>query len=235
MPRFVKLSVLVLQAKQYADMENQTFLDATEWAGHVSRAYGSLYQEIAKTGLRHFEEVDKITTTASTTGYPLPRDFLSSIGVDYVSDTSGHRRHLNELMVQERNQYRGVTGGSEAIAYSIVGSGVRPLELYPVPPSGQTYEHVYVPQPKDLKPAADNTEVDVITVDGEEFILWDAAIRALLKEDSDATAQKEERERCRAAVIEWATLRAMNNPRRRIVEQELETYDEGDYTWRTYR
>jgi hypothetical protein len=213
-------------------MENQSFLSDAEWKGHLSSAYGELYSEIVATGLRHFEEEDTITTDGGSS-YPLPRNFLSTIGVDYQVTTAGQRAEIPELMAQERNMFAGVTGASSARGYSLVGAGPRPLELYPAPPTGQTYYHLYVPQPRDLVDMADNTDIDVVTPDGEEFLLWSVAAIALAKEQSDNSVQKEERERTRARVVEWATLRALNQPRRRVVAEELWAYQDGDW-WRRY-
>jgi hypothetical protein len=221
-------------------MENQTLLNDTsgssEWQNHISSMYAELAHDIAETGLRHFEEIHTITTDGGGE-YPLPSDFLSSVGVDYKVNAAGQRRGLAELMVQERNVYRGVTGASEARTYSIVGgsgtSGARPLTLYPTPPSGQTYELIYIPQPEDLSTLSGNTLVDVVTAHGEEFILWGAAFRALTKEDTEAQVYRFERDAYRAKVIEWATLRALNQPRRRIVDEEIDGFADGDW-WRGF-
>lgn len=195
-------------------MENATFIADAEWKGIISSAYAELYSLLAASGLRYFESTDSVATTGGA-AYALPADFLSSIGVDYVVNAQGDRRQLEELMVQERNVYAGVTGASEATAYALVGAN---LELYPTPPSGQTYEHRYIPQPSDLSSEADGTSVDVVTPDGEQFLIWYAAVMALSKEESDVRVAMAERERFRQRVEEWAVLRSLNSPRRLVVD-----------------
>ncbi len=225
MARIFTLGSLVTRAQQRCDMENQTLLSTAEFKGHLSTVYGEMYSEILATGLRHFETTKTITTTGAAS-FTLPADFLSVIGMDYVVDTQGHRRHLRELMAQERNIYRGASA-SDAQAFAIVGD--KTVTMYPTPPTAQTYEFVYVPQPKDLSTAANSTQVDVVTPDGEAFLLWGVAVLALGKEESDIQLALMERERMRERVREWATLRALNQPRRVMVESELDEYEPGEW------
>lgn len=229
MPRLIRADTLVTRGKQRADMENTTFVADTEWKFHLSTAYAELYSILVASGLRYFERTATLVTKASRATYPLPADFLSGIGLDYlVSATTGERRELVELMAQERNVYAGLTGSAEARAFAYVGPN---LVLYPQPPAGQSYEIVYVPQPADLSDVADTDEIDVVTPDGEAFLLWSMAVIARDKEESDITTAMAERERARARVEEWSTLRALNSPRRRIVADELASYryDAGDW------
>lgn len=219
MARTFTLGTLVTRAKQRADMENATFIADAEWKGIVSSAYAELFSLLAASGLRYFESVDTVTTDGSA-AYALPADFLSSIGVDYVVNAQGSRRQLEELMAQERNLYTGASSSGEAVAYSLVGTD---LTFYPTPPTSQDYEHRYIPQPADLSDSADGTSVDVVTPDGEQFLIWYAAVMALSKEESDVRVAMAERERFRQRVEEWAVLRSLHSPRRLIV-------DEGGYS-----
>ena len=225
MARSFTLSTLVTRAKQRAEMENASFISDPEWKGIISSAYAELYSILVASGMRYFESVDSVATDGNS-AYALPADFLASIGVDYVVNAQGERRALEELMVQERNYTAGVTGAGESFAYALVGAN---LELYPTPPSGQTYEHRYVPQPADLSEAADGTSVDVVTPDGEQFLIWYAAVMALSKEESDVQVAMAERERFRQRVEEWAVMRALNSPRRPIVGDDDSYWDPAEY------
>lgn len=228
MARSFTVLQLVTRAKYAADMENQSFISDTEWKTYLSTAYAELYAILVESGMRYFESEDTITADGNHS-YALPADFLTSIGVDYeISATSGERRYLQPLMVQERNMFTGVGSANQAIGYSLTGSNIR---LYPTPASGQVYYHVYVPQPTEHSASADGTSIDVVTPDGEAFITWHMAFRALSKEQSDTADSRNEREAARARVTSWAILRAINEPRRRIVQQNLglNSYDPGDY------
>lgn len=231
MPRIFTVEKLVLLAQQRADMEEQDFILAPEWLFHLSTAYAELHSILVESGMRYFERTQTIATRADVAAYALPDDFLSSIAVDrIVNATTNERRELTELMVQERNVYTRA-GASESVAFSYVGPDI---VLYPTPPASQTYEHLYVPQPKDLNGVANNTEVDVVTPDGEAFVLWTMCVLARDKEESDITSAEHKRSQAEARLREWSVLRALNNPRRRIVADEDWAYRPGDWRggWR---
>jgi hypothetical protein len=180
--------------------------------------------------MRYFEKEHQITTDGSNHSYLIPDNFLSLIGVDFeVNANNGERRPLQPLMVQQRNAFTGVGGSTESVYYSMIGDKLR---LYPKPVSGQVYHLVYIPQPTDLTSSSDNTEVDVVTPDGEAFLLWHMAFRALAKEESDTRVASQEREAARERLYNWAALRALNEPHRTTVQQNINNgypIDPGDY------
>ena len=222
MARTFTLGTLVTRCKQRCDMENQTLISTAEWKGMISSVYARLQAELVKAGLRYFETSHNLTTQSTA----LPAGFLSSVGVDYVvSASTGERRALYELMHQERNLYRGQSA-SESRAYALEGANI---VLYPAPISGQTYVHTYVPQPTDLSGGADGDSVDVVTPDGEEFVIWGTAVLALAKEESDTAVARVERDEALARVMEWATLRSLSSSRRRLVADEAVDWDPADW------
>lgn len=220
MARTFTLVTLVGRAKQRCDMEGQELISDSEWKGYISTAYADLVGTVAETGLRHFEDTEDYTGDG-TADYALPADHLSTIAVDFVNGTQ--RRELFELMAQERNMYAGVTG--EAQAYAVIGSN---LYLYPTPASG-TYRLTYVPQPTDLSSSADATAVDVVSPDGEAFLLWHVAVQALAKEGSDTSLARQEREEARIRLANWASLRSLHSSRRRVVSEGPGFTDPADY------
>lgn len=217
MSRLFDVSVLIDRAQQRAELENSDLISDNEWKGMLSTVYGELYGALVESGMRYFEAEQTISTDG-TNDYNLPAAYLSTIGVDQlVNASSGERRALRELMAQERNYGSSVRSASQATHYAIVGSEII---LYPTPPSGKTYYHVYVPQPTDLSAASDGTDVDVVTPDGESFVIWGLAVLALTKDDSDPRFAASERDKARARLDDWAYMRALNTPRRRIVEED---------------
>jgi len=234
MPRLFTVTELIEMGQLNASMENSDFIEEPEWRNILTTGYAQLYSIVVNSGLRYFERVDTISSVADTAEYDLPADFLSSVGVDYKVDTAGRRRALTEIMAQERNMYRGSTGNSEASFYAFIADK---LVLYPTPLASQTYEHVYIPQPKDLRKAPADEKVDVVTPDGEAFLLWHATVRARSKEESDVQIAIVEREQARKRVQEWAVLRSFNSPRRMVAEEGDEYADEyGRYDrWGYYR
>lgn len=229
MARIFTLGELVSLGKQYADQENSGFISDAEWRGYFSSAYAVLYSTLVESGMRYFESTDVYTVTDDP--WTLPEDFLSTIGVDYLEDgtLTGNRYQLREHMAQERNIYAGVTsGGNRAYRYALVG---QELKLLPTPKTGDKYAHVYIPQPAKL--TDDNTKIDVVTPDGEQFLIWYAVFLARDKEDSDVRSALRERENALRRVTEWAQLRAFHAPRTPMVEQEFTDgeFDVASWWW----
>ena len=197
-----------------------------EWKGILSSSYAELYSIVAESGLRYFETRETLTTPAvdGLPGFPEPSSHLSTVGLDYVA-SNGDRTALIEIMVQERNVY-GASRSDRARAFAFIDDRIM---LYPPPPDGQTYELLYVPQPPDLTEALDADVIDVVTPDGESFLVWGAAVVALGKEESDTSLARAEREAARERVFNWSVLRALNNPRRTMVDDGPFGREEGDW------
>lgn len=219
------MGTLVTRCKQRCDKENDEHIDTSEWKSMISTQYGDLWNEVAKTGLRYFESRETITTTGAAS-YDEPLAHLATVGLDRVySDNT--RRSLRELMAPERNYFAGRTG--DAIAFEHIDDQIY---LWPTPPSGQTYELLYIPQPTNISEWTDDQEIDVVTPDGEAFIIWGVAVQALAKEEADVRLAREERESARAAIAEWATLKAFHEQRRKIVAEDSGAYyDPADWRW----
>lgn len=231
MPRVFTLGDLVTRARQRAEQENSDFVTDPELKGMLSTGYGELYSMLVESGLRYFESEQTITANGSAS-YALPTDHLSTIGVDReVDGATGRRYALEQAMVQERNLWRGHPNDI-ARTYALVGSAI---VLAPNPSSG-TYYHIYVPQPTDLTTAADATDVDVVTPDGEAFLEAYVQVEILAKEESDVAGAVAKRERARERVSWWATQRFLTENRRPAVSNFDPAGDEyGDSAYWWYR
>lgn len=228
MPRTFTLGTLVTRCKQEADMENSSFISDNEWKGIISTVYAVLYGKVAETGLRYFETLQTITTDGSA-DYPEPSDHMFTLGMDWV-EASGKRHELYELMWQERNRFSGITSATHAEAFAVRDNEIL---LYATPPSGQTYEFLYVPQPADISSAADGTDVDCVTPDGETYVISAAVVKAKIKEESDPRDAIRERDQALDNIVTWAQARAFE-ARRRVVTDvpgPWQTRFPGDWGW----
>lgn len=210
MARPILMGDLVLRCKRRANMETDDFIKSPEWKALISEQYGHIYANVVKQGMRHFESTQTITADGSTS-YALPDDHDQTIGIDRTLDASGRTVQLGELMIQERNAWTGMTG--DAVAYSIVG---QTIVFSPRPLTG-TYSHVYVPQSPDISALGDTSTVDVVTADGEAFLINGVAVKAKMKRDEDPMQWVRERDAAEERFIEDVALRALVNPRRRVV------------------
>lgn len=203
------MSTLVERCQRRADKENDDHISESEWKALISEQYGDLFSVVAGTGMRYFESTSTITADGSAS-YDEPEDVLSVTAVRYVVNTStNEQRDLQEIMAQETSDWSGLTG--EAQVWAHVDDQIH---LFPKPSSG-SYIVSYIPQAPDLSEYGDADVVDVVTPDGEAFLIWGVAVKALAKSQHDVSVAMAEREAARVRLTEWAVLKAFNSPRRR--------------------
>lgn len=202
-------------------MENSSFISDAEWQTIFNEVYGELYGILAKSGLRYFETTQSLT--AATTA--LPAGYLSTLGVYYVNGS--YIEPLEEVMFQERHHVVGSSMG-RAYFYELAGSNIVLLPTYA---SGQTYTHYYIPQPTDYSSSITSTAIDVVTPDGESFLLWGMVFYALSKEETDATYAEGKFQQAKERLEEWALLRQLHSQRRRMVDDPPYFTDPAD-RWR---
>lgn len=156
-------------------------------------------------GEEYVSSTSSFTTLAATSDYALPTGFYKLFGVDL--EYHGIMRALTRYERPERNAYREIR--PEALPrYSLVGSNLR---LYPIPTAGLAGTILYAPEATVLVNAGDS----VTYPNGwEKYIVIDAAIQALLKEESDTRALMAERERIEKEIREAKEARDMATPKR---------------------
>jgi hypothetical protein len=232
-PRRFEMSTLVERCQRRADLEGDGHIAPAEWTALISEQYGDLFNVVSESGLRYFE----FTATLTTTGAAYvtePEDHFATLRIDYLVDgtTTGQRRTLDELMPQEEAAWSGHGGTAEARAYALVDDRIY---LYPTPPTGQLYEILYIPQSPELGLYADDDIVDVVSPDGEAFLIWGVTVKALAKSESDVRLAMSERDAARERLISWATMRALSQPRRRFAgdfDGPASGYDAADWRFR---
>ena len=211
--RLYALSDLRLRCKQRCDKETDAHISDAEWNRLISEMYGEIFSVVENAGMRHFESTQTLNTTGGAS-FALPYDHLATIDVEFVWDpVNNMRRRLRRMNVQERTRWMGLQG--DARRYELAGQN---LTLYPTPPTGSTYVHTYMPQAPDLSTAPDNTMVDLVSAEGEGFLMWGVAVKALAKSESTTELAMMEREAARERFATWCSLRSFNDAPRPFVD-----------------
>lgn len=219
MARKLLMGDIVRRTLRRVDLEHNSPFTPPEVKALISEQYGHLYSLVVDSGLRYFEASEDITAN-NATSYPLPDDHDCTIGIDRKIDAAGQIEQLDELMVQERDYLAGQLG--DARYYSVVGQSI---VLFPRPSSG-TYTHIYVPQSPDISTFPDAAEVDLVTADGETFLIYGVAVKLAAKTELDAMNLVNERNAAEGRFAKDVGKRALVNPRRRIVRPTpFEEYD----------
>lgn len=213
MPRTFAMSTLRTRIKRRADQENSSLISDSEWNALISEVYGELSSEVAACIQRYFETTTTVTATGAAS-YTEPTTHLSTIRIARV-DASGRQHPLRQLRSQDEAHYIGFAGG-DATHWTLVDNQ---LFLYPKPSSG-SYKWYYLAQPTDLSAYADGDLVDVITPDGEAFLIWGVAAIGLAKAESSSAEARSQQEAARERLQYWAALRNLAEGRSRPIDQD---------------
>jgi hypothetical protein len=180
------------RVRQRADVVGSDFVTDAEINDLISTAYKELYALLVSKSLNRAETAVGITITGAAS-YALPTDFFALIGI--------YRTVGEDQIPLDRfpDKFRPGTRTGDATMYRIQGSTT---VLYPKPTAG-TYTMLYVPAPAALT-------VDADTVNGvvgwEEFLVVDAAICILEKEESDTSKLEFKRERILRRIADEAQM-----------------------------
>lgn len=213
-PGQTTLGNLRLEAQQRINKENSLFYTTQEWNSMLSQSYKELWDIIAqKFGDDYFVATPyTYTTTQSTQLYPLPTDFKALLGVEVALNPTDPNSWvtLRKFEFIQRNLWNypnvytfyGITN----LRYRLNGNN---LYLVPIPSSGQTVRIWYVPRPNQL--IFDTDTVDAIA-GWEEYIVVDACIKALTKEESDPTVFAMQKQALLKRIEEAAENRDIGEP-----------------------
>jgi hypothetical protein len=223
----VTLTSLVARIRERADMVGSTFVldSATSLYAWINEANQKLHGKLVEAlGEEYVSSTSVLTTVAGQADYAVPAGFFKLYGVEL--ELGGEVTALEPYMRAERNDFRNANRamfryqGGDLPRYALIGSNIR---LYPIPQQVFTGSILYAPEATVLAAGADTVNYP----NGwERFIVLDAAIQCLAKEESSVKTLSDER----AAVIAEIDLakeqRDLANPKRvRDVTSFLGSYE----------
>lgn len=208
----MSLGQIRLNAQERADRVNSQFVTTPEWNQYINQSLFELYDLLIDS------EPDRFITTpaqfnsnGSTFLYPLPdgaisftdlsgspytaRPFYKLMGVDLaVTSANNAWVTIDRFQFINRNAYvypnsNSTIYGVFNLQYRIVGSNI---EFIPTPTANQPIRLWYIPRISQLLKDMDLTDCSVSG--WIEYVIVDAAIKALQKEESDVSvlmAQKQ--------------------------------------------
>lgn len=197
------LGQIRLASQQRADRVGSNFVSLAEWNSYINQSYFELYDILITLYEDYYVNSITFQTDGTTSQYPLPDGTLYSAaspfyklwGVDIglAANTNGWVT-LKKFDAISRNRYvfpqlTSTYLGVFNLQYRLVGNT---LMFIPTPAGGQTIRMWYIPRVSQL--LKDTDIMDGIS-GWSEYVIVDAAIKALQKEESDVTVlmlQKQE-------------------------------------------
>ncbi len=204
----VTLLQLRTRARQRADMESTGFIQDSELNTYINASYAELYDLlVSKYGSDYFvAPAYTFSTTANTETYSLPADFYKLLGVDCKINSSNWKT-LKRFEFAERNlSQTWDVYASEFLRYRVFGSN---LLLSPVPQGSLQMRAWYIPLPTALSADSDSFS----GINGyEEYVVIDAAIKMLTKEESDTSSLMFEKQAMKKRIEDMADSRDVGSP-----------------------
>ena len=182
------LGALRLAAQQRADRVGSNFVSLPEWNSYINQSATELY-DLLVTQYEDYYLAAPYTITADGVSqqYALPANFYKLMGVDLqIAGASNAYISLHKFDFIERNRYiyPGASSSSAALfslRYRLLGNTIFTI---PAASSGQTLRVWFIPRLPSLLQDTDTLD----GIDGwTEYVICDAAIKALQKEESDVS------------------------------------------------
>lgn len=207
------LSDLRNAVRQRSNMEGSTFITDVELNSYINQSYFELYDLLVqKYGSHYFISAPyTLTTDGVSEFYPLPTDFYKLAGLSVkVTGAIAMYTPLKQASFAEMQRLSGINNqsviGINNLIYTLIASNIW---LAPIPIAGQTLRMFYVPRLTQL--SADTDTVDGIS-GWTEYIICDAAIKCLQKEESDVSVLGLEKSALIKRIEEAATNRDASSP-----------------------
>ena len=187
MSNTITLAELKTQARERADMENSSFISDSELTTYINQSYADLYGIL----VTRYEDYFTIETTSTVTSgndtITLPTDFFKLRGLDLALDNSLNnftvvtRADWNNRNQRDSNNSR-LLRGQFNVSYRIIKDEIK---LTPSLNAAGTYRLYYIPIYTPLVNDTDTPETSISNQSWHEYIIVDAAIKMLEKEESN--------------------------------------------------
>lgn len=205
----ITLAELKTQARQRSDMENSEFVSDSELTAYINSSLAELHDLLIASYCDDYMMIEHIFTSDGSLAYDLPDDFYKLRGVD-VRRGNGQwatvKRYNFNRRNEQQNAYAWNLLGLPYIEYRLVG---RQIRFNRTPDNALSFRIWYHPKLTKLVVDADSYD----DINGfAEYVVVDAAIKMMQKEESDVSVLAAQKEGLRQRIIAMAANRDANEP-----------------------
>jgi len=197
-------------------MEGSTFVSDTEVIGYINVAMAEIHDILVDRYEDYYVSTEPFTLPADNPG-TLPDAFYKALGVDF--DTGGTTYRLRRFSFQERNVYNSpamVAGRVTNTLYAIQGAEIK---FIPSPTVSGTATLYYVPEAQQFATSGSGfmdvtvvTKAPAVAFGYEEYVVVDAAIKCLQKEESDVQMLMVQKQQLKERIENAASNRDQGEP-----------------------
>ena len=180
------LAQLIVRVRQRADMVGSAFVSDAEVVDYINVAMAEIHDLLVTKYEDYYVSTTTYTLPGSNPG-TLPATFYKALGVDL--DAGGVSYRLKRYSFQDRNMYNSPGVVAARIAdtrYNVQGNQIK---FIPDPTMSGTVTLHYVPEAQRFSSGSTSATIvslaPAVANGYEEYVVVDAAIKCLLKEESD--------------------------------------------------
>lgn len=209
------LQNLIDRVRQRADMEGSTFVTDAEVIGYINVAMAEIHDVLVDRYEDYYVSTQSFTLPADNPG-TLPNAFYKALGVDF--DTGGTTYRLRRFSFQERNMFNSpavVAGRVTNTLYAIQGNEIK---FIPSPTVSGTVTLYYVPEAQQFATDGSDDSATIVSkaravaFGYEEYVVVDAAIKCLQKEESDVQMLMVQKQQLKERIENAASNRDQGEP-----------------------
>lgn len=205
----ITLAELKEQARQRSDMENSEFVSDVELTSYINSSLAELHDLLIASYCDDYMMEEYLFASTTALDYALPADFYKLRGVD-VRSGNGQWATVKRFNFNRRNEQQNAYAwnllGLPYLEYRLVGSKIR---FNRTPDTALSFRLFYHPKLSKLVNDADSYD----DINGfAEYVVVDAAIKMMQKEESDVRVLMGQKEALRQRIIAMAANRDANEP-----------------------
>lgn len=220
--------------RELSDMENNEFISDEELTQYINYGYQELYDLLVVSFEDYFLQTNTFSLSQTgTTTYTIPENFYKLRGIDKIFGNSADQYiPLYKYNFNERHRYsRGVNQAyllSPVPNYRIMGDTIF---FEPLSSIDGDYKIYYVPKPTDLVDDAD--EIDQNSDIWKQYIVVDAAIKCITKEESDPSVLLNMKQGLIDRIQKASSYRDAGRPERvgDVLNPDEWNFDRDDWLW----
>lgn len=206
----ITLAELKTQSRQRADQENSDFIEDDELRGYINASLAELHDLLIAAYNEDYVMSEYVFASNGGQSYALPADFYKLRGVDIRRGSTGQWATVKRFNFNRRNEQQNAYAwnmlGLPYMEYRLVGSNIR---FNGTPDTSLQFRIFYYPAATKLVNDSDSYD-DVNQY--AEYVVIDAAIKMMQKEESDVSVLMAQKEAMRQRIIAMAAGRDANEP-----------------------
>jgi hypothetical protein len=203
------------ESRQRSNQENSTFVTDTELNAYINASAAELYDLLVGKFEDYFTVSEDFSISSGNT-WTLPSNFYKLRGLDF--DANGTFQVIRPFTFAERMS-------TQSRSYRVVGDD---LIIMPETSAPGNYRLWWIPRMTQM--SADTDQLRGV-MDFDEYVIVDAAMKCLLKEESDISALMAMKEGLKQRINSMAANRDASGEANAVADVTGGAWDDDNYAW----